>query len=131
MEAQDLRLLVRCNDGRRNRSIRRNSSGKEPKQAMSGRIKRMLDEIVQKKSGGKLVLANITMTKLTLKGLNPDSFTASSPDDPAIIATTTDYGYEFCSAVWKDNIFACQYHPEKSQDVGLQVLRNFKGLTEA
>jgi glutamine amidotransferase len=52
------------------------------------------------------------------------------PDDPSIIATTTDYGYEFCSAIWKDNVFACQYHPEKSQDVGLKVLNNFRGLTE-
>ena len=52
------------------------------------------------------------------------------PDDPSIIATTTEYGYEFCSAIWKDNVFACQYHPEKSQDVGLKVLENFKGLTE-
>jgi len=52
------------------------------------------------------------------------------PDDPGIVATTTDYGYEFCSAIWKDNVFACQYHPEKSQDVGLKVLENFKGLTE-
>ena len=52
------------------------------------------------------------------------------PDDPSIVATTTDYGYEFCSAICQDNIFACQYHPEKSQDVGLKVLENFKGLTE-
>lgn len=52
------------------------------------------------------------------------------PDDPSLIATTTDYGYEFCSAIWKDNLFACQYHPEKSQDVGIQVLRNFRTLTE-
>lgn len=52
------------------------------------------------------------------------------PDNPSLIATTTDYGYEFCSAVWRDNVFACQYHPEKSQDVGLQVLRNFRALTE-
>ncbi len=52
------------------------------------------------------------------------------PDDPSLIATTTDYGYEFCSAIWRDNVFACQYHPEKSQDVGLQVLMNFKRLTE-
>ena len=52
------------------------------------------------------------------------------PDDPSLIATTTEYGYEFCSAIWKDNVFACQYHPEKSQDVGLKVLENFKGLTE-
>ncbi|HEY3396123.1 MAG TPA: imidazole glycerol phosphate synthase subunit HisH [Armatimonadota bacterium] len=52
------------------------------------------------------------------------------PEDPSIIATTTEYGYEFCSAIWKDNVFASQYHPEKSQDVGLQVLRNFRALAE-
>ncbi len=51
------------------------------------------------------------------------------PEDPTIIATTTEYGYEFCSAIWKDNIFACQYHPEKSQDVGLRLLGNFRELT--
>lgn len=53
------------------------------------------------------------------------------PDDPSLIATTTDYGYEFCSALWRENIFACQFHPEKSQAPGLQMLRNFKGLTES
>jgi glutamine amidotransferase len=52
------------------------------------------------------------------------------PEDPSIIATTTEYGYEFCSAIWQDNVFASQYHPEKSQDVGLAVLKNFKQLTE-
>lgn len=52
------------------------------------------------------------------------------PEDPSLIATTTDYGYEFCSAIWRDNVFACQYHPEKSQEAGLQVLRNFRALTE-
>ncbi len=52
------------------------------------------------------------------------------PDDPAIVATTTDYGYEFCSAIWRDNIFATQFHPEKSQAVGLQILTNFKHLTD-
>ena len=53
-----------------------------------------------------------------------------APEDPSIIATTTEYGYEFCSAVWRDNVFACQYHPEKSQAAGLQVLGNFKRLAE-
>jgi glutamine amidotransferase len=52
------------------------------------------------------------------------------PEDPSLIATTTEYGYEFCSAIWKDNVFACQYHPEKSQDVGLQLLENFRKITE-
>ncbi|MBW4055294.1 MAG: imidazole glycerol phosphate synthase subunit HisH [Proteobacteria bacterium] len=50
------------------------------------------------------------------------------PDDSSVIATTTDYGIEFCSAVWKDNIIATQFHPEKSQAIGLQILKNFAEL---
>jgi len=48
-----------------------------------------------------------------------------APEDTSIIATTTDYGIEFTSSIWKDNIFAVQFHPEKSQSAGLQVLKNF------
>ena len=47
------------------------------------------------------------------------------PDNDDVIATTTDYGLEFCSSIWKDNIVATQFHPEKSQDVGLRILKNF------
>jgi len=47
------------------------------------------------------------------------------PDDPGVVATTTDYGVSFCSSIWKDNVLACQFHPEKSQQVGLQILKNF------
>ncbi|MBL7220791.1 MAG: imidazole glycerol phosphate synthase subunit HisH [Phycisphaerae bacterium] len=50
------------------------------------------------------------------------------PDDENIIATSTEYGYRFTSAVWKDNIFATQFHPEKSQAVGLTLLENFVNL---
>ena len=48
-----------------------------------------------------------------------------APEDESIIATTTNYGLEFTSSVWKDNIFATQFHPEKSQKVGLRLLENF------
>ena len=51
------------------------------------------------------------------------------PSDPGIIASETVYGDRFASAVWKDNIFATQFHPEKSQKVGLQLLKNFVALT--
>ena len=47
------------------------------------------------------------------------------PEDKGIIATTTDYGTTFTSMVWKDNVFATQFHPEKSQDLGLKVLAGF------
>ena len=53
------------------------------------------------------------------------------PADPGIIATRTEYGDTFASSVWRDNVFATQYHPEKSQKIGLQLLGNFVGLTEA
>jgi glutamine amidotransferase len=47
------------------------------------------------------------------------------PDDPAVIATETGYGQSFCSSIWRDNVMATQFHPEKSQAVGLQMLKNF------
>ncbi len=47
------------------------------------------------------------------------------PTDPAIIATTTEYGIAFASSIWSGNIFATQFHPEKSQAIGLRILANF------
>jgi glutamine amidotransferase len=47
------------------------------------------------------------------------------PEDPTVIATTTDYGRPFVSSVWRDNLMATQFHPEKSQKVGLKILENF------
>lgn len=47
------------------------------------------------------------------------------PDDKAIVAATTDYGEEFVSAIWRDNILATQFHPEKSQNLGLKTIENF------
>jgi glutamine amidotransferase len=47
------------------------------------------------------------------------------PEDKGVIATTTPYGTEFVSSIWKDNIFAVQFHPEKSQALGLSILKRF------
>ena len=51
------------------------------------------------------------------------------PLDKSIIATRTNYGGTFASSIWRDNIYATQFHPEKSQKVGLQLLKNFVELT--
>lgn len=50
------------------------------------------------------------------------------PLDRTIVATRTEYGETFASSVWRDNVFATQFHPEKSQKVGLQLLKNFVEL---
>ncbi|MDH5739069.1 MAG: imidazole glycerol phosphate synthase subunit HisH [Nitrospira sp.] len=47
------------------------------------------------------------------------------PEDKQITATTTTYGIPFTSSIWKDNVVACQFHPEKSQAVGLRLIKNF------
>ena len=52
------------------------------------------------------------------------------PIDETVIATRTTYGEPFASSVWKDNVFATQFHPEKSQTVGLKLLENFVTLAE-
>jgi glutamine amidotransferase len=50
------------------------------------------------------------------------------PADDDIVAATTDYGVQFASVVWRDNVFATQFHPEKSQVVGLRLLGNFAAM---
>ena len=50
------------------------------------------------------------------------------PADESVIATTTDYGGEFVSSIRRENLMATQFHPEKSQKVGLQILANFAAL---
>lgn len=51
----------------------------------------------------------------------------ASPDDTGDVAATTPYGIEFASVIARENIFAVQFHPEKSQHAGLQLLSNFVG----
>jgi glutamine amidotransferase len=52
------------------------------------------------------------------------------PSDPEVICTETDYSGPFCSMIWRDNLFATQFHPEKSQAKGLQILKNFAELPQ-
>jgi glutamine amidotransferase len=52
------------------------------------------------------------------------------PQDPSLVATTTSYGNSFASSIATDHLFACQFHPEKSQAVGLRILANFARFVE-
>jgi len=51
------------------------------------------------------------------------------PKDGGIVLTTTDYGVNFASGVCRDNVYGFQFHPEKSQALGLKILRNFVRLS--
>ncbi len=77
--------------------------------------------------------ADIVQRPLVLKDIPSGSFfyfVHSYYPEPAenVAATTTDYGRPFVSSITKENIFASQFHPEKSQQIGLQLLRNFVNL---
>jgi len=73
----------------------------------------------------------VKQTSPVLQGLSSDAqvyFVHSfyvEPEDASVICTVTDYGFPFVSSVARKNVFACQFHPEKSQQVGLNILRNF------
>ena len=66
-----------------------------------------------------------------LAGVNKGDYTYfvhsyyCDPDDATAVLAWTDYGFPFASIVQKDNVYGLQFHPEKSQSVGLQILRNF------
>jgi len=51
-----------------------------------------------------------------------------APDDDDVVATWTEHGTRFCSSITQGNLFATQFHPEKSQNVGLRLLKNFSTL---
>lgn len=51
-----------------------------------------------------------------------------APDDDAVVSGVASYPNPFCAMAWRENLFATQFHPEKSQRAGLQVLKNFAEL---
>ena len=90
---------------------------------------------------GKLKVPQMGWNQMRIKQSNPllrdvpnDSYAFfvhsyyCAPRDPAIILATTDYGIEFASIVGQGNIFGAQFHPEKSQSVGLKMLANFAAM---
>lgn len=50
------------------------------------------------------------------------------PNDTKVVTAKTDYGIGFVSMVWRDNIYGVQFHPEKSQNIGLKIIKNFVDL---
>ncbi len=89
-------------------------------------------------NGQKLKVPHVGWNNVNIKGYNPlyegiednsDFYFVHSyhfkTEDENIISSITDYGFDFVSSVQKDNIFAFQFHPEKSQTVGLKLIENF------
>lgn len=97
-----------------------------------GRVKRFSQQVVVPHIGWNQI--RIVKENPLLKGIADGSyfyFVHSyyvAPADAGIVSTLTDYDGEFCSMIWSDNIFATQFHPEKSQKKGLHIFKNFVNL---
>lgn len=98
-------------------------------------------KIVRIPEGEGLKIPHIGWNSLALKnngrlfnGLDDESFVYFvhsyylKADDESIVKATTNYGVNIDASVEKDNVFACQFHPEKSGDVGLKILSNFASI---
>ncbi len=105
---------------------------------LRGWVLRFPEALSNPKSGERLKIPHMgwnevvqTRSHPLWKGIAPDSrfyFVHSyyvDPEDKKVIAGATDYGLRFTSAVARDNLFATQFHPEKSQKSGLSLLSNF------
>jgi len=73
----------------------------------------------------------VTRTAPPLAGVDTGAFVYFvhsyyvDPEDRSVACTETEYGAPFVSSIGRENLFACQFHPEKSQTVGLSIIRNF------
>jgi len=61
---------------------------------MAGQAKKMIDAIIEQRAKGSKVLEGVVKTKLILKGIDPKNFTATTPDDPAVMAKLHDLMFE-------------------------------------
>ena len=61
---------------------------------MAGKIKKVIDQIIKERAKGNIILTSTTRTKIILKGIVPEKFSESSPDDPEVLAKLKDIGRE-------------------------------------
>ena len=99
---------------------------------LSGNVKRFTGELKVPQMGWNQM--HIKQSNPLLRDVPNESYAFfvhsyyCAPSDSAIILATTDYGIEFASIVGQGNIFGAQFHPEKSQSVGLKMLANFAAM---
>jgi glutamine amidotransferase len=104
---------------------------------VSGKVVRFRPDVL-KTNGGALKIPHMGWNGISIKRPSPvlDGVDDGShlyfvhsyyvePKDQSMVCTATEYGGSFVSSITKDNVFACQFHPEKSQEIGLRLLRNF------
>ena len=96
---------------------------------LAGRVRRFPDNLTVPHMGWNQIHQRRDVP--LWRGLPDDSYAYFvhsyyvDPEDPSVIAATTDYGFDYTSAIAQGNLYAIQFHPEKSQDVGERILRNF------
>ena len=102
---------------------------------LEGRVRRLSDTVKIPHMGWNQV--DFQTTHPMLKDIPSGSYFYfvhsyyADPRDRDVVAGTTTYGIEFCSAVAKDNVVAVQFHPEKSGDTGLRLYSGFVDLVDA
>ncbi|MEE9258713.1 MAG: imidazole glycerol phosphate synthase subunit HisH [Nitrospinaceae bacterium] len=107
-----------------------------------GKVQRFSSGLTEKENGAPLKVPHMGWNTVRIKKAdplfdpvpkNPYFYFVHSyyvvPEDPAIVATVTEYGTEFVSGIQHDNVYAFQFHPEKSQKLGLSILKNFSQLS--
>jgi imidazole glycerol-phosphate synthase subunit HisH len=97
-----------------------------------GKVKRLPDRMLVPHIGWNQL--HLQRSDALLDGIREDSFVYfvhsyyAEPEDPRDVLATTDYDIEFPSIARRGNVWATQFHPEKSQDVGLRMLKNFAAM---
>jgi len=98
---------------------------------VKGEVKKFTGEAQKVPHMGWNQLKDVKSDCPLLNGIDQDAFVYfchsyyPDPSDKSINAATCDYGVKFSSAIWQNNVFGVQFHPEKSQSVGLKILENF------